>query len=105
MPPLSKKAKAATARRAAQQLAVIIGDEEISDEYFDEDIWEIVHEDDEPEESDDDVEDDAMNGVGLNVEAAERLQLMETRWNAKGLNWGAGTSRTTHYRQKKNRRC
>ena len=80
MPALSKKSKAATARRAAQQLAVIIGDEEISDEYFDEDIWEVVHEDDEPDGSDDDLEHDVMNGVGLDIKAAERLQVMETRW-------------------------
>jgi len=41
MPALSKKSKAATARRAAQQLAVLIGDEEVADDYFDEDIWEV----------------------------------------------------------------
>jgi hypothetical protein len=101
MPALSKKSKAATARRAAQQLAVIIGDEEVADDYFDEDIWEVVHEDNEPDGSDDDLEHDVMNGVGLDVKAAERLQVMETRWNAKGLNWGAGTSRPIYYRQKK----
>ena len=101
MPALSKKSKAATARRAAQQLAVIIGDKEVADDYFDEDIWEVVHEDDEPDGSDDDLEHDVMNGVGLDIKAAERLQVMETRWNAKGLNWGAGTSRATYYRQNK----
>ena len=101
MPPLSKKSKAATARRAAQQVTVLIGKEEDPDDYFDEEIWEVVHEDNEPDSDDDDLEHDVMNGVGLDVEAAERLQVMETRWKAKGLNWGAGTSRATHYRQKK----
>ena len=87
MPALSKKAKAATARRAAQQLAVLIG-KEVPDDYFDEEIWEVVHEDNEPDGSDDDLEHDIMNGVGLDDETAERLQVMETRWKAKGLNWG-----------------